>query len=229
MAAQQAKGEIVSFVDDDATVSKDWSKHILKSFESKEVGGVGGRVVPIGKSGGKTSEVPEKFRKIGRLFDNGFVSNNYDLPTRFPIEVDVLIGCNMSFRRDLLLMAGGFDENFKGSCFRDDTDASTRIKNLNYKLIYCPDALVRHKYRGKIVNRKWFFWYSYNHFYFCFKTFQPVSITKFIKLLSGAFFPPIGYVKKSGISFKPDPLAALTIINGILEANKTYKKNISKG
>jgi GT2 family glycosyltransferase len=225
---KQAKGDIVAYIDDDAIVSKDWSKHILEPYERNDVGGVGGRVLPFGKSDVKISDIPENFRKIGKLFDNGFVSNNYDLSTRFPIEVDVLIGCNMTFRRNLLLKAGGFDENFKGSCFRDDTDASTRIKNLNYKLIYCPSALLWHKYRGKTVNRKWFYWYSYNHFYFCFKNFQPINIRKFINLIHGAFFPPIGYIKKSGISIKPEPLVALTIIKGILEANKAYKMGITR-
>lgn len=225
---QHANGEIVAYVDDDAIVSKDWAKHILEAFKNKDVGGVSGRVLPLGKSGGKTPDMPEKFRSIGKLFDNGFVSNNYELAARFPIEVDVLIGCNMSFRRNLLLMVGGFDENFKGSCFRDDTDVSTRIKKLNYKLIYCPDALLWHKYRGKAINQKWFYWYSYNHFYFCFKNFQPINIRKFINLIRGAFLPPIGYIKKSGISFKPNPLAAIAIIRGILAANKTYKTQRGK-
>jgi glycosyltransferase involved in cell wall biosynthesis len=225
---KQAKGDIVAYIDDDAIVSKEWSKHILEPYENNDVGGVGGRVLPFGKSGGKTSDVPEKFRSIGKLFDNGFISNNYDLPILFPIEVDVLIGCNMSFRRKLLSKVGGFDENFKGSCFRDDSDASTRIKRLNCKLICCPSALLLHKYRGKTVNRQWFYWYSYNHFYFCFKNLQPINITKFINLIRGAFFPPAGYIKKSGISIKPDPLVALNIIRGILEANKAYKMGIHR-
>ena len=73
---KQAKGDVVAYVDDDAIVSKDWSKLILEPYENNDVGGVGGRVLPLGKSGGKTSDIPEKFRSIGKLFDNGFVSNN---------------------------------------------------------------------------------------------------------------------------------------------------------
>ena len=223
----QAKGDIVAYVDDDAIVSKDWSKHILEAYISEEVGGVGGRVLSLGNSG-NTLDVPEKYRSIGKLFDNGFVSNNYDIAVQSPIEVDVLIGCNMSFRRKLLLAVEGFDENFKGSCFRDDTDASTRVKRLNCKLVYSPKALVWHKYKGKKIDRNWFYWYSYNHFYFCFKNLQPINITKFINLMRGAFLPPRGYVKKSGIALKPDPLVAITVINGILAANKTYKTNHCK-
>jgi GT2 family glycosyltransferase len=219
---QHATGEIIAYVDDDVVVSKDWAKYILKPYEYKNVGGVGGRVIPIGYQE-KTVNLPEKYRAIGKVFDNGFILNNYDIPTQHPIEVDTLIGCNMSFRRELLLKIGGFDENFMGSCFRDDTDISIRVKKLKYHLIYHPKAWVWHKYKGKTVDRKWFYWYSYNHFYFCFKNFQPVNAGKFISLLRGAFLPPLPYVRKANIKLRPDPLAIFYVVLGILQANRTYK------
>jgi GT2 family glycosyltransferase len=225
---QNAKGEIVAYVDDDVTVSKDWATYILEPYEYENIGGVGGRVIPLGYNG-KTMNLPEKYRAIGKVFDNGFVLNNYEIPARHPIEVDTLIGCNMSFRRELLLKVGGFDENFMGSCFRDDTDISIRVKKLKYSLIYHPKALVWHKYKGKTVDRKWFYWYSYNHFYFCFKNLQPVSVRKFLSLLRGAFLPPLSYVKKSNIKFIPDPLAVFYVVLGILKANRTYKMSLPRG
>jgi GT2 family glycosyltransferase len=189
---------------------------------------VGGRVVPIGNNETASSSVPDKYNTIGKVFDNGFVSNNYDTEIKNQVEVDTLIGCNMSFRKKLLIKSGGFDENFRGSCFRDDTDMSTRIKRLNYKLAYNPRALVWHKYKGKSINHKWFYWYAYNHFYFCFKNFQPINAMKFMYLLKGAFIPPRGYLRKAGIRVKPDPLAALCVLSGIIDANKVYKSNHHK-
>jgi len=223
---QHSKKEIIAYVDDDVVVSKDWAKYILKPYAYKNVGGVGGRVIPVGHQE-KTINLPEKYRAIGKVFDNGFILNNYDIPTQNPIEVDTLIGCNMSFRRELLLKIGGFDENFMGSCFRDDTDISVRVKKLKYHLICHPKAWVWHKYKGKTVDRKWFYWYSYNHFYFCFKNFQPVNAGKFINLLRGAFLPPISYVRKTNIKFRPDPLAIFYVVLGILEANRMYKNELS--
>ena len=84
---KQAKGDVVAYVDDDAIVSKDWSKLILEPYENNDVGGVGGRVLRLGKSGGKTSDIPEKFRSIGKLFDNGFVSNNYNYLFDFQLKL----------------------------------------------------------------------------------------------------------------------------------------------
>jgi GT2 family glycosyltransferase len=219
---QNAKGDILSFLDDDVIMSKGWTKAILEPYKSMEVGGVGGRVLPLDETE-QVSNIPEKYRAIGKVFDNGFVSNNYDVSTKLPIEVDTLIGCNMSFRRKCLFEIGGFDDNFLGNCYREETDVSVRVKKLNCKLMYQPRALVWHKYKGKKIDRKWFYWYSYNHFYFCFKNLQPVRTTKFVRLLFGAFLPPSGYLKKSGITFKPDPLAALEIISGIIAADKVYR------
>ena len=220
---EKASGNVVAFIDDDVVVTPDWSKHIIDLYKDENVGGVGGRVLPLGNRP-EISGVNVKFQTIGKLYDNGFITNNYDLVTKRPIEVDVLIGCNMSFRRRLLQKIKGFDTNFKGTCFREDTDVSTRIKRLNYKLLYNPEALLYHKYKGKKINQKWFYWYAYNHFYFCFKNLQPVNLTKAIKIFRGAFLPPGGYMKKSGIQLRIGPLVGFNIIAGILDANRAYRR-----
>jgi len=220
---RHVKGTIVAYVDDDIIASKSWSKYITEPYKELIVGGVGGRVVPVNSNG--VLNTSSKYREVGRVLENGFVLNNYDTSSDSNIEVDTLIGCNMSFRTELLRKAGGFDENFRGSCFRDDTDASIRVKHQRCKLVYNPKALVWHRYKGKTVNRKWFYWYAYNHFYFCFKNLQPVGIIKFMKIAKAAFFPPSEYVKKAGINLKPDPTIAFFAIFGILTAGDVYKKN----
>lgn len=220
---RHVKGTIVAYVDDDIIASKTWSKYITEPYKEPNVGGVGGRVVPVNFNG--VLNISSKYREVGRVLENGFVLNNYDASSDSNVEVDTLIGCNMSFRTDLLRKAGGFDENFQGSCFRDDTDASIRVKQQRCKLVYNPKALVWHRYKGKTVNRKWFYWYAYNHFYFCFKNLQPIDILKFIRITKAAFFPPSEYVRKAGINLKPDPMIAVSAISGIVIAGDVYRKN----
>ena len=55
---QQSKGDIVAFIDDDAIVSKAWSKYILEPFRDREVGGVVGRV--ISSKDNEKIVIPEK-------------------------------------------------------------------------------------------------------------------------------------------------------------------------
>jgi glycosyltransferase involved in cell wall biosynthesis len=218
------KGTVVAYVDDDIIASRSWSKYIVEPYREPTVGGVGGRVVPTSSSKSELN-TSSKFNEVGRVYENGFVLNNYDTSAESNVEVDTLIGCNMSFRTSYLRKAGGFDENFQGSCFREDTDVSLRVKSQNCKLVFSPKALVWHRYKGKAVNHQWFYWYTYNHFYFCFKNLQPIGILKFIGIMKAAFFPPIEYVKKSGIKLKPDPRVAFSVISGILTASAVHRKN----
>ena len=219
---QHAKGEVVAYIDDDVVVSNDWVKYILEPFKDKCVGGVVGRVVPYDDE--RAVYLPSKHREIGRVFNNGLILGNFDLPTQHPIEVDTLIGCNMAFLRELLLKTGGFDENFRGSCFRDDTDLSLRLKKLNYKLVYHPKAIVRHKFKGKTVNNKWFYWTVYNHTYFYLKNFQPMTMQKIIAYLFATFFPPQDYVKKTDIRIKPTPLSITYAMAGLISAVWVHRK-----
>jgi GT2 family glycosyltransferase len=219
---QNAKGEIVAYIDDDVLVSKDWSKYILEPYKDKRVSGVVGRVIPYDDVG--AAYLPAKHRAIGKVFNNGLILGNFDIPTQHPTEVDTLIGCNMSFRRDALIEVGGFDENFRGSCFRDDTDISLRLKRLNYKLMYHPKAIVQHKFKGKTVDNKWFYWTVYNHTYFYLKNFKPMTMRKIIAYLFATFFPPSDYVKKTGIRIKPTPLSITYAISGLISAIWIHRK-----
>ena len=148
----------------------------------------------------------EKCKAVGKVFANGFILGNFDLKQEKPIEVDTVIGCNMSFRKRLLEKAGGFDERFRGNCFREDTDISLRIRRLNYKLIFHPKAVAIHKFKGGIVSRKWFYWTVYNHTYFFLKNFKPISAKDFFEFVVVTLRPPAEYkekTKKQEIRNKP--------------------------
>ena len=222
IGALHAKGEVVAYIDDDVIVSRDWAKYILEPYVDEDVAGVVGRVVS--HDGEKEVYVPSKHKEVGKVFSNGTILGNFDIPTQHPIEVDTLIGCNMTFRRKLLQRIGGFDENFRGSCFRDDTDISLRLKKIGFKLIYHPKALVWHKFKGKTVDKKWFYWTLHNHTYFYIKNFPPMTLQKVIGYLFATFFPPQDYVKKTGIRIKPTPLSVTYAIAGLFSAVWVHRK-----
>jgi len=215
---RRATGDIVAYIDDDVVVSRNWSIHILESYKSENIGGVGGRVIPYNIN--RESRLFANKYEIGKVLDNGIVFGNFDILTSTPMDVDTLIGCNMSFRRKLLMRIGGFDEKFKGNCFREDTDICIRLKRLGYRLIYNPKALVWHKFRGKNLKSSWYYWTVYNQTYFFFKNFRPITMRKLFAFLYALFpYSHYDYVKKSGVTFKLNPLtityALLGLISGI--------------
>ncbi len=216
-----ARGDIVAFLDDDVVVCEEWLDAIAKPYVEENVGGVGGRVLPYGASG---SYVKTRTLNVGRVFDNGLVLGNFDTPSQGLVEVDSFIGCNMSFKRDLLLDVNGFDENFIGTGYRDDTDLCVRVSKLGYRLLYNSDATVRHKFRGKSVDENWSYWYVRNHVYFYLKNLFAQYRLKFLFFLYYIFMPPRDYVLKSAIKVKIEPILVLNVTKGIFDGYRMWRK-----
>jgi GT2 family glycosyltransferase len=216
-----ATGDVVAFLDDDVVVCEEWMKYLIEPYANDDVGGAGGRVIPYGTSSSFYVKISQK--NVGKIFNNGLVVGNFDLPSQNSIEVDSLIGCNMSFRRELLQKVHGFDENYRGTGFRDDTDLCVRIRRLGRKLIYHPKALVWHKFRGKRVGSEWAYWYFRNHTYFYFKNIFIGSELGFPLALYYMLFPPRDYVLKSGIKLKIEPVLILNMCKGLIDGYKTWR------
>lgn len=218
-----ASGGVVVFLDDDVVVHEDWLSCLTEPYVNDGVGGVGGRVVPYGRS--EKFYVKTNRAEVGKVFKSGLVIGNFDVPLSVAIEVDSLIGCNVSFRRDALVEVGGFDENYLGTGYRDDTDVCMRIRRLGYKLMYQPKALVWHKFRGRQAGRDWSYWYVRNHTYFYFKNLFVQSRTSFFRFLCDMFFPPRDYVSKSGVGVEIRPFLVLNSVRGFYDGYGTWRKS----
>lgn len=223
VGSRLAEGEVVAFLDDDVLVHRQWSKHLLEAYRHSRIGGVGGRVLPYGAP----ENYFQKVRKadVGKVFESGLVTGNYDIPFESPVEVDSLIGCNMSFRKDAMKRVGDFDENFSGNCFRDDTDYCLRIRKQGYKIFYAPKALVWHKFKGKAVDPRWVYWYTRNNTYFYFKDVFARSRLRLPLFFYRMFFPPRDYVLKSSVKVKLRVTTIPLALKGILDGINVYRTN----
>jgi GT2 family glycosyltransferase len=211
----QSKGDVVAFIDDDVAVDENWSTNILTSYTHSNIGGVGGRVIPHGATA--SYFIKTKKNETGKIHVDGLILGNFDALLPTSIEVDHLNGCNMSFRKDLLMQVGGFDENFMGNSFRDDTDASLRIRKASYKLIYQPKALVWHKFMGRVVDEKWAYWYIRNGIYFYFKNRSSPVGFYFPQCLLRLVLLPQEYVKKSQLRLTFRLSLILAAIRGVAD------------
>lgn len=165
---RRAKGEIVSWIDDDVIVNKNWAENLVKIFaENKDVGGVSG-----------PTTVPENLLKnrivfwwygknnlwanlwvklvldnqpwaVGKITKIGWwsVGSNFKpcLKLKGLQPVDYLEACNMSLRTSLVKKAGGFDLRYKGTSEWCEPDLAMRVKQLGYRLVWSNKVKVEHQ------------------------------------------------------------------------------------
>ena len=130
----KAKGDIVCFIDDDAIAQPGWLAAVLGAYTSPEVGGVGGPVLDMR---GRLSMGRNAVSPVGKWYDE---SRSESTDGLYP----VMVGCNMSFRRQTLLDIGGFDPYFK--FHQDETDACLGILFRGSDIRYVEGAAVRHEW-----------------------------------------------------------------------------------
>lgn len=139
IALKHASADIVAITDDDCYPQPSWLAALLRCY-APGVGAVGGRVVE-----GRTDEGRGPCRPVvGILTPLRGAIGNFNAVWPEPFEVDHIPGGNMSFRREVLIQAGGWDSMLEsGYAPYEETELCLRVKRLGYRVIYAPDAVVR--------------------------------------------------------------------------------------
>ncbi|MGH7999498.1 MAG: hormogonium polysaccharide biosynthesis glycosyltransferase HpsN [Brasilonema sp.] len=145
-AVRRATGEIILFIDDDVELTPGFLAAHAKNFlEKPEVGAVAGRVfdrMKLDDSGGnlQIEYLPPQ------AMDPGIAWYYIDLVhTIKPQEVLTARGCNMSFRREIFTKYNlKFDERFRGSAVREESDFCLRLRQTGSKIWYDPEAYLVH-------------------------------------------------------------------------------------
>jgi glycosyltransferase involved in cell wall biosynthesis len=138
---EAAVGDVVAFLDDDATAHPSWTARLLADHRDPRVAGVGGLVVPWWETDRPPWFPPEFDWVVGCSYRG--------LPEE-PAPVRNFIGANMSFRRDVLRAAGGFRTDLGRVGTRplgcEETELCLRIRSRrpDAVLLYDPSAAVRH-------------------------------------------------------------------------------------
>jgi GT2 family glycosyltransferase len=87
--------------------------------------------------------VPEGM--IGIFTRYGIIEGNFWGDPGRTIDVEHMMGCNMSFRREVVARLGGFREFLKGiSGIGEDTEMCVRVRRLGFRIRFEPRAVVDH-------------------------------------------------------------------------------------
>ncbi|TVZ07117.1 glycosyltransferase family 2 protein [Trebonia kvetii] len=137
-----ARGEIIVFLDDDATADPDWLKFIDDSFANPAIIGVGGLTLPKWQTA-RPWWMPEEFYWV--------VGCNYLGMPASGAPVRNLLGGNMSFRREVFDVVDGFQAGIGRTTDKrplgcEETDFCIRLAQRSPGTVLVMDhrAMVRH-------------------------------------------------------------------------------------
>jgi glycosyltransferase involved in cell wall biosynthesis len=145
-----AQGDIIAFIDDDATADEAWLEELVVCYRDPAVIACGGEIRPVWDGGIRPAWMPEEFLwTIGCTY-RGMPTGN---------SVRNVIGCNMSFRSTVFQEVGGFStsvgrlEHQLLGC--EETEICIRALTHwpEKRIVYAPAAFVHHhvaRFRQKI-------------------------------------------------------------------------------
>ena len=123
-----AKGQIVAYTDDDCLVDKSWLKILVSSFDSKEIGAVGGPLFLLHQS----NSIRNRFK--GTPMGDFYFGDE-------KLHGKELITANLAVRRDVF-EKNQFDETLIYDL--EDIDFCKSLISNGYDIIYHPYAIVYH-------------------------------------------------------------------------------------
>jgi len=217
-------GDIISFIDDDAYAHPTWLQNLIAAYDSPNIGAIGGRAL-----NGQPGEALMGRNQIGKLTANGFVLGNFAADPGGIVDVDHIIGCNMSFRREVLAELGGFREDFAGiSGLCEDTDMSLRVKAKGYRIRFQPTACVDHvgapQASGRRFDSRYQFYHRRNSFVLLLRNFG-FSLTVFRFPFAIAAQASREFIRNTGQAFARFISSFAGLAMGLIAGAKLYFKH----
>lgn len=152
VGVDQARGELVAFLDDDVSLHPGWHRHLLAFFdEEPDMDGLAGRIVLAFPDGRPRWLHPE--------LDTWYAAVDLG-ERRRPLEPDEQpFGANMAVRAVALARIGGFDETLGYSDRRlmgsEETDLFDRLRAEGGRLGYDPQVAVHHHIGAERLHLRW--------------------------------------------------------------------------
>jgi glycosyltransferase involved in cell wall biosynthesis len=136
LALRETRCDIVIFIDDDVVLAPGFIEAHVRNYEDPAVQAVAGRTLQ--PRGWNWPQRQEPWRPI--------MDHRY-----FPLDserrrerIANFPGGNHSVRRRSMLALGGYDENYAGWAFREDSDAAIRLWKSGANIVFDPDASLVH-------------------------------------------------------------------------------------
>jgi GT2 family glycosyltransferase len=149
LAAREATGEWLFFLNPDAVASKDCLMRLLEAVDRADVAVVGAQVL---LTDGRVNAGDNPINIAGISWSGGYGRPREYGPAR---DTAAVSGAALMVRRDAFLGIGGLCPHF--FMYVDDADLAWRLRLAGRRVRYCPAAVVVHDYEFEKGTHKWFY------------------------------------------------------------------------
>src|SRR3989344_3203089 len=135
--AENAKSEIIVFIDADCVADEEWLGEMLKPFDDADVAGVQGAYKSRQKS------LVARFTQLD-------IEDRYARLDRKSENLDWIGSYSAAYRKKIFLELEGFDKDFP-TASGEDPELSFKVAKKGYKLIFNRDAIVYHTHETSLM------------------------------------------------------------------------------
>ena len=158
---QQARGDLLAFLDDDAIAAPDWLASLTRSLQLGKANGAGGRILP------DRAIDPPPWLSLASPYAKGPLVT-FDCGAEPGVLNTSPFGTNMAFTKEMFQIYGGFRTELgaqPGSDNRqrqgrphagEDSEFGERLLHAGERLWYEPSAIVYHEVRQDRLRREYF-------------------------------------------------------------------------
>ena len=153
---QNAQGEFIAYLDDDAIACAEWLQRIVQAFDTvrPQPGSVGGKVIPVWEVE-RPTWLPKELERLLSIVDWA------DRPTFLIEDRQFLSGTNIAYPREIFEKAGGFSTDLgrKASNLLSNEEIllKRQLKRRNLATYYDPDIYVYHHIPAERLTKRWFY------------------------------------------------------------------------
>jgi GT2 family glycosyltransferase len=167
-----ARGEWIALLNNDTVADPRWLAALLDAARPADVAGATGKVYALDDPGAVIFTLPlidpltARARWTNAAYPRG--------------EVHYLSGNNLIVKRAVIEEVGFFDPAYYS--YYEETDWCARMIRAGYRLIYTPDAAIRHKQLGSTSLETNRYYMERNRLRFALKNFDPAFLALFVPL-----------------------------------------------
>ena len=133
----ESAGEFITFIDDDVELDINYVLEIVNFFNrNKSAIGLGGKTITKYVDGEKPKWISKYLYGLVGQTDHGDEVKQFTKKMKYPI------GCNMTYKKEILLQVGGFNNELKNRS--DDKYINSQVVKLSNEIYYNPKVYSRH-------------------------------------------------------------------------------------